>query len=95
MSRDPYYYELYKAKKEYYMENPREVFTDGKWVTWPPFKEIIADPTKCPKYEECLRRLKGKARRLGRKPKRPPCRLHCDQMAKVNKGEKMLVRYYG
>jgi len=55
---------------------------DGKWVTWPPFKEIIANPQVCPRYEECLERLKRKAKRLGRKPKKLPCRLHCDQMSK-------------
>jgi len=64
------------------LEKPREVFMDGKWVTWPPFKEIIANPQVCPRYEECLERLKRKAKRLGRKPKKLPCRLHADQMSK-------------
>jgi len=37
---------------------------------------------KCPLYKDCLKKLTGKAERLGRKPKKPPCKLHCDQMAK-------------
>jgi len=82
MARDDYYVPLYRKKKAYYMETERKVFLNGKWVTWPPFKEIIENPTKCPLYKDCLKRLTGKAERLGRKPKKPPCKLHCDQMAK-------------
>jgi hypothetical protein len=51
-------------------------------VEWPPFKEILADPTKCPKHSECMKRLVGQEARLGRKPKSPPCRLHLDNLAK-------------
>ena len=82
MQRDDYYYPIYQRKKEYYLNNEREVFMDGKWVKWPPFKEIIEDPTKCPRYEECMQRIIAKAKRLGRKPKKPPCKLHLDNMAK-------------
>jgi hypothetical protein len=70
------------AKKEYYLNSERQVFMDGKWVKWPPFKEIIANPKLCPKFEECVKKLVGKAEKLGRKPKPPPCRLHVDSMAK-------------
>jgi len=82
MAKDDYYYPLYAEKKRYYMETAREVLLNEKWVTWPPFKEIIEDPSKCPHYEECLKRLSGKARRMGRQPKKFPCKLHVDQMAK-------------
>jgi hypothetical protein len=82
MAKDDYYYPLYAEKKRYYMETERKVFMDGEWVTWPPFKEIIEDPKRCPRYEECLRRLTGKARRLKRKVKKLPCKLHVDQMSK-------------
>jgi len=82
MARDDYYYKLYQSKKQYYMETSRKVFLDGKWVEWPPFKEIITVPEKCPRYEECLKRLMGKAERMKRKPKKLPCKKHVDSMAK-------------
>jgi len=82
MMKDDYYYPIYQQKKQYYLNNEREVFLNGKWVKWPPFKEIIKDPSKCPLYKECMERLIKKAERLGRKPKKPPCRLHLDNMAK-------------
>jgi len=82
MRRDDYYYPKYQEKKNYYLNNARKVFLKGEWVTWPPFKEILEDPSKCPRYEECIERLVGKAKRVGRKPKKPPCRGHLDAMAK-------------
>jgi len=82
MNRDDYYYPLYQKKKQYYMETARKVFQDGEWITWPPFREILEDPSKCPRYQECVKRLVDKARRLRRKPKKPPCRAHLDAMAK-------------
>lgn len=36
----------------------------------------IKNPTNCPHYAECVKALVGKAGRLGKKPKPPPCRLH-------------------
>ena len=47
-----------------------------------PFEEIIADPSKCPKYDKCIAMLYDKARRLGRPPKKPPCKAHVDNMAR-------------
>jgi len=82
MQNDDYYYPLYAQKKRYYMENERKVFLDGEWVTWPPFKLIIEDPTRCPRYVECVKKLKGKAERLKRQAKKPPCKGHLDNMAK-------------
>jgi len=82
MRRDDYYYPLYQQKKQYYMETERKVFLNGEWITWPPFKEILEDPSNCPRYEECTKRLVEKAKRVGRKPKKPPCRGHLDAMAK-------------
>jgi len=84
MFRDEYYYPLYLAKKEYYLNTERRVFDPerGEWIVFPPFREIIADPKKCPYYEECMGRLIRRAERLGRKPKKPPCKMHVDNMAK-------------
>jgi len=84
MQKDDYYYPLYLKKKEYYLNTERKVLDHdkGEWITFPPFKEILKDPSKCPKYSQCIKELKRKAERLGREPKKPPCRLHLDQMAK-------------
>ena len=73
MAKDAYYRPLYEAKKRYYLENPRVEGTGPGAVRWPPFKEILEDPSKCPKYEAC-------AGRIGRG--RPPCRAHLDNMAR-------------
>ena len=81
MAKDEYYYPIYLKKREYYMENGRESFVDGKWIKWPPFKEILEDPTKCPLYDQCMRKLKSKAERLGRETKKPPCKLHLNRMS--------------
>ncbi|MGC8578150.1 MAG: hypothetical protein ACP5KW_09415 [Thermoproteota archaeon] len=82
MAKDPYYYELYTRKKEYYLNNERKVFYNGEWITFPPFKEILEDPTKCPFYMECVKKYKAKAERLGREAKPVSCRAHLDNMAK-------------
>lgn len=84
MAKDPFYYKLYQQKKQYYMNTSRKVFLadKGEWVTYPPFKKIIEDPKKCPRYDECLKKLQGKAQRLGRPMKNPPCKAHVDAMAK-------------
>jgi len=84
MHRDPYYYPLYMQKKQYYLENSRRVWDEKRqeWVEWPPFKVILENPLACPKYEECVKRLRGRAERLGRPPKKPPCKLHLDSTAK-------------
>jgi len=67
MAKDPYYFPLYQKKKEYYMQR---------------MGEYIEHAEKCPEFEECMRRLKAKAGRLGRAPKKPPCRAHIDNRAK-------------
>lgn len=82
MAKDSYYPELYNAKKDYYMNNTRRVRVNDEWVEWPPFKELIEDPTRCPRYESCMERLKRRARRMKRTTKRPACRKHVDLMSK-------------
>lgn len=67
MQRDPYYYPLYQKKKAYYMER---------------MGAYINNPQLCPNYEECKRRIMSKARRLGRPPKKFPCKAHIDNKAK-------------
>jgi len=67
-AKDEYYVPLYKSKKQYYLN--RE------------FQLYINDPQLCPKYEECKRKILEKARRLGRKPKKIPCRDHVDGLAR-------------
>ena len=70
MHKDEYYYQLYLAKKDYYLKK-RE------------FERFAENPELCPKYEECKRKLEAKANRMGRKPKKPACKAHADGMAKV------------
>ena len=82
MQNDEYYAPLYRQKKEYYLNTERQIFKNGKWIKFPPFKEIIANPKLCPDYETCKAKLEAKAKRLKRKPKPPPCRAHVDAMAK-------------
>lgn len=82
-ARDSYYPPLYRAKKIYYMEQPRvELLPGGVKVKWPPFQDILDDPERCPRFEDCLKRLKDKAKRLGREIKKLPCKGHVDNMAK-------------
>jgi len=83
MAKDPYYAKLYELKKKYYLENERKILKDGKEITFPPFKKIIENPKICPYYSSCEKRLVEKAKRLGRETKKPPCKLHCDMMAKI------------
>jgi hypothetical protein len=65
------------------MNTARRVWIEGMgWVVWPPFKELIVDPSKCPKYKQCVERIMGRAERLKRPPKKVPCAGHCDAMAK-------------
>ncbi len=81
IAKDPYYYKLYQEKKNYYLTTARKVWLNGKWVEWPPFQKIMEDPKLCPKYEECRKRLVGRAERLNREPKALPCRAHVNNMA--------------
>lgn len=68
MAKDDYYYPLFKNKKDYYMER---------------MGGYLENPKDCPQYEECSKRLKGKAKRLKRKVKKPPCKLHINNKAKA------------
>jgi len=66
--KDPFYYPLYLKKKEYYYE--RE------------FKYYIEDPSKCPNFEECTKRLERRAKIRNQPMKKHPCKAHLDTMAK-------------
>jgi len=54
-------------------------------------KYPLEDPRNCPKYEECIKRLKGRAKRLGRKIKKPPCKLHIDLRARRKMAKQFLL----
>jgi len=69
MAKDPYYYPLYLKKKRYYMEERG-------------MAAYLEDPTLCPRYDECAKKLVAAAKREGRKPKPPACKGHIDAMAK-------------
>ncbi|MEM1525262.1 MAG: hypothetical protein QW618_03880 [Nitrososphaerales archaeon] len=81
---DEYYVPLYRAKKEYFLNNERRVKDElGRIILFPPFMEIIKDPKLCPRYVECEQKRVGKARRLGESVKKPACKAHVDSMAKI------------
>jgi hypothetical protein len=66
-AQDPIYAQLYYQKKEYYEEKM------GKYLD---------DPTQCPDYEACFKKLKGRADKDKRAPKKPSCKAHIDNRAK-------------
>jgi len=68
-ARDPYYVPIYRAKKEYLL-NVRG------------FSKYIENPATCPKYEECMKKLLNKSKRLQKPMKRPACRGHVDGLAR-------------
>lgn len=68
MQKDSYYYPIYKQYKQ-------RILNRG-------FKKILKNPSICPKYPQCIRRLNQKAARLNRQPKQLPCKKHLDNMAK-------------
>ncbi|GAH21305.1 unnamed protein product, partial [marine sediment metagenome] len=78
LQKDPFYYDHYIGKKLYYAETERDI--DG--IKWPPFDDIIDNPEICPDYPRCAKKLIRKAEREGRKPKKPSCRAHLDNMAR-------------
>ncbi len=78
LQKDPFYYDFYIKKKLYYGETERNI----GGVKWPPFDDIIDNPELCPRYPECAKRLIGKAKREGRKPKKPSCKAHLNNMAR-------------
>jgi len=83
MQKDPMYYDLYLKKKSALNDKPRSFINkEGEQEDWPPFEEIIEDPTICPKYQGCLGKLERAAKREERKPKKPSCTAHLDNLAK-------------
>ena len=67
-AKDPYYYPLFLTKKKYYL-------VERGYLAY------ITDPTLCPKYDDCAKRLKAAAVREDRPVKKPPCRGHVNSMA--------------
>jgi len=61
MKRDDYYYSLWAAKKQYLLHKRG-------------FAKFAENPELCPKYRECVSKLK--------KAQRPGCRKHADMMAR-------------
>lgn len=65
---DSYYLPLLDAKKYYYRNFSQ-------------YAPAMKDPKLCPKYEQCLKGYLRKAKREGRKPKKPTCIGHTHNMA--------------
>jgi len=65
-AKDPYYTALYQKKKAYYTEKM------GAYMT---------DPTLCPEYEACAKKLINRAQKEKRAPKKPPCKAHIHNRA--------------
>lgn len=83
MQKDPTYYDLYLQKKVMLHDNPRGAPNHlNEIVDWPPFSKIIDDPEICPRYPVCAKKLDATAKRLKRKPKKPSCKAHLDNLAK-------------
>ena len=68
-ARGEKYEQIYRKQKSYYMSPEK-------------YGPALQDPRKCPRYEECIKRLRQAAKRLGRMEKHPPCRAHIDAMAR-------------
>lgn len=66
-AKDPIYSGLYYQKKDYYMASM------GKY---------LEDPTLCPDYGPCMKRLKARAEKDEREAKHPSCKAHIDNRAK-------------
>jgi len=66
-AQDPIYSGLYYQKKDYYLEK---------------MGAYLEDPTGCPDYSACLKKLAGRAARDKRAVKNPPCKAHIDNRAK-------------
>lgn len=69
MAGDPYYRALYDTKKSYYANVSR-------------YAPALKDPELCPNYEACFKKYLRRAKREGRKPKKPTCKGHVDNLAK-------------
>ena len=65
---DSYYRPLFDAKKYYYRNYSQ-------------YAPALKDPKLCPKYEQCSKKYLRKAKREGRKPKKPTCVGHTHNMA--------------
>jgi hypothetical protein len=69
-AQDPYYSGLYYIKKDYYLQ-------DDKMGLY------LEDPTRCPDYAECHKKLATRAEKDGgRAIKKMPCKAHIDNRAK-------------
>lgn len=83
MQKDPMYYDLYLQKKAKISDESRSfINNEGDREEWPPFSDIIEDPTICPKYQGCAGTLVRAAKRENRKPRKPSCVAHLDNLAK-------------
>ena len=83
MQKDPTYYNLYLQKKAILTEKTRQAPNhENEIVDWPPFSKILDDPTLCPRYPICAKKLITAAKRQKRKPKKPSCKAHLDNLAK-------------
>jgi hypothetical protein len=69
------YEQLYRKQKSYYLAR---------------FAEIIKNPKLCPRYEECIKKLTGKAERVGRVAKKPSCKGHIENMTRRYVGKEFV-----
>lgn len=68
---DVFYGKVYETYKDFLTNHSR-------------YAVALQDPKFCPRYETCLAKLKGRANKLGRDPKKFPCLKHIDNMARRN-----------
>jgi len=66
---DSYYRPLFDAKKYYYANNSK-------------YAPALQNPELCPNYNACIEKYLRKAKREGRKPKKPTCKGHINNLAK-------------
>lgn len=66
-AQDPIYTALYHTKKDYYLER---------------MGTYLDDPTQCPDYAECIKKLVKRAEKDKRAAKKPSCKAHIDNRAK-------------
>ncbi len=66
-AKDPVYSQLYYTKKGHYEQL---------------MGTYLEDPTQCPYYSECMKKLKARAAKDNRDVKKPSCKAHIDNKAK-------------
>jgi len=78
MRKGSNYRHLYDGRKKYLLEESKydPIFKKNDKGEY-----VVDDPSKCPRYESCIKRLRGRAERTGERMKKPPCLGHINSMA--------------